>query len=484
MRRPRNVLDLEKASRDALWRSLAGIVESYMAKVHESPVAPSVTPVEIESLLAPMQFDRQIDPRVALGFVAENLTKHQVHTPHARYFGLFNPAPATMGIVADALVAAFNPQLATWNHSPFAVQLERHLIRMFGARFGYTAEDVDGTFASGGAEANHTAVLTALEYSFPDFARLGTRGLEKQPRLYVSAQAHHSIVKAVRACGLGSDAIRTIVVDDAMRIDVDALVEQLRRDRAAGDAPFMIVANAGTTNAGVVDPIASLAEVAAAERVWFHVDAAWGGAAIFLPELARLLQGIELSDSITFDAHKFLSVPMAAGMYLTRHRDILSRTFRITTDYMPDAAAADLPDPYTHSLQWSRRFIGLKVFLSLAVAGWDGYEQAIRHQTAMGNLLRRELEAADWEIVNSTPLPIACFADRSHPRGRTESFIHAVAREVVSSGEAWISTTRLEREIPVLRACVTNYRTEPEDIRALVGAVGKARSKLLAGQGA
>jgi glutamate/tyrosine decarboxylase-like PLP-dependent enzyme len=132
-------------------------------------------------------------------------------------------------------------------------------------------------------------------------------------------------------------------------------------------------------------------------------------------------------------------------------------------------------DPYNHSIQWSRRFIGLKLFLSLAVAGWEGYEAAITHQTAMGALLREELEASGWKVINRTPLPVACFIDAQSPEGAQMSYLEEIARKVVTSGKAWISTTLLGHDKPVLRACITNYRTEEEDVRALVSALNEAR---------
>jgi glutamate/tyrosine decarboxylase-like PLP-dependent enzyme len=473
------ILELDRTTRVNLLQDLTEIIEGYFARVHEKRVAPEITPEEIRSRLKPFDFSRPLDPREMVNVVVESLWNYQVHTPHPRYFGLFNPAPTTMGIVGDAIAATFNPQVATWNHSPFAVELEQHLIRSFGFEFGYKLEEVDGTFTSGGTEANLTAILTALERSFPEFAKKGTRGLTRQPLIYVSNQGHHSFIRAARISGLGSDAVRQISVDDSLRIKVEPLVEQIEQDRRVGAAPFAIVANGGTTNAGVIDPIARLAAVASQQKMWLHVDAAWGGAAAFIPELKNLFHGIEQSDSITFDAHKWMSVPMAAGIYLTRHPDILRKTFRLTAEYMPaDAAELDAVDPYAHSVQWSRRLIGLKVFLSLAVAGWEGYRQVIRHQIAMGELLRQELKATGWEILNQTQLPLVCFIDQENPEGKTEAFLETVAREVVSSGKAWISTTRLDNDRPVLRACVTNFRTRPEDIRGLVSLIGEVREKL------
>ena len=463
------MLMLDAETRDALWRRLIEAIEDYASRVGEARVAPELDPEAIRSLLAPFDFARPVEPLAALDFAVENLWRHQVHTPHPRYFGLFNPAPTTMGIAADALVAAFNPQLAAWSHAPFANEVERHLVEAFAERFGYPKGQRDGTFTSGGSEANHTALLCALAARFPAFGEHGARALGGDPVLYVSELAHHSFVKLARACGLGTEAVRTLPVDPSLRLTPGVLRASIQQDRSAGRRPFMAVGTAGSTSAGVVDDLAALADVAEAEDVWYHVDAAWGGAAALVPELRGVLAGIERADSITFDAHKFLSVPMGAGVFLTRHTDVLSEAFGIHTAYMPANQGA--PDPYTHSIQWSRRAIGMKVFLSLLVAGWDGYAEVIRHQTAMGRLLRERLGADGWQIVNDTPLPVVCFT----APGADAARLQCIADAVVEAG-AWISTTRLDAGRPVLRACVTSYRTTEADVEALVTMLREARA--------
>ncbi|HEX8176421.1 MAG TPA: aminotransferase class V-fold PLP-dependent enzyme [Pyrinomonadaceae bacterium] len=472
-------LMLEKEARSRLWSRLVEVIEDYAARVEDARVSPVLDLEKIRALIAPFDFKRALDPLEAVDRVVDGLWQYQVHTPHPRYFGLFNPAPSTASIAADALVAAFNPQMAAWSHNPFAAEVERHLVRAFGERFGYSIEETDGTFCSGGAEANHTALLTALVHHFPSFAREGARSLSAQPVFYVSSQSHHSFLKAARLCGLGTNAVREVETDENSAMDAAHLAAAVKQDREAGHLPFMIVGTAGTTSAGVIDPLRALADVARNEKLWFHVDAAWGGAAVLVEEMRPALDGIERADSITFDAHKWLSVPMGAGLYLTRHTEILEQTFSTAAGYMPrESREFGVQDPYNHSMQWSRRFIGLKVFLSLAVAGWEGYAAAIRHQIAMGHLMREELEASHWQVVNRTPLPVACFVDGRSQRGTETSYLEAVAREVVTSGAAWISTTSIGRERPVLRACVTNYRTQAVDVRALIEALNEARRRV------
>jgi glutamate/tyrosine decarboxylase-like PLP-dependent enzyme len=471
------MLMLNDQTREELWRRLIEVIENYPKNMGTARVAPELDIEKIRGELAGRDFAGPTPAVEALDFVADAMWRFQVHTGHPRYFGLFNPASTTMGIAADALVAAFNPQLAAWSHSPFAAEVERHLVRAFGQKFGYELSSVNGVFASGGSEANHTALLTALANAFPEFGEHGLRALKAQPVIYISSQGHHSFLKAARASGLGAAAVREIPVDEYLRMDVGALSDRVERDRAEGFRPLMIVATAGTTNAGVIDPIGELAEFASREGTWFHVDAAWGGAAVFVPELRSALGGIEKADSITFDAHKWLSAPMGAGLYLTRHSAILKRTFGVATSYMPrDAAELEVVDPFTHSIQWSRRFIGLKVFMSLLVAGWEGYAEAIRRQTAMGDRLRQGLRDSGWGVVNRTPLPVVCFVDRALSEGATAEYLDAVCKSIVASGEAWLSVARIGNDDkPALRACVTNYRTETTDVDALVELLNRAR---------
>ncbi len=467
------MLGLTKTERNLLWREVIDAVESYIAQVETLPVCPPLDPAALRRMLSTFDFEVPMAPAEAVRVAAQNLCEHQLHSPHPSYFGLFNPKPTAMGIAADTLVAAFNPQLAAWSHSPFAAEVERHLVQVFGTRFGFPEECVDGTFCTAGAEANHTGVLAALTQCIPSFEARGVVAAEKRPSLYVSSESHHSFVKAARACGIGTESVRTIPVDDQLAMRLDVLEEQLEQDQTAGFRPFLLVGTAGTTGAGAVDPLPELARVAKREGAWFHVDAAWGGAAVLVPELRPLLAGCEEADSITFDAHKWLSVPMGAGIFLTRHPDILTRAFGTGNTYMPrDASGLDIVDPYSHSIQWSRRFAGLKVFLSLLVAGWSGYEAALRHQAAMGDLLRDQLRANCWRIVNRTRLPVVCFVDEARD---DEEYLRAIVTRVLRSGKAWISSARIGGR-PALRACITNYDTRPEHVEGLVTLLNEARS--------
>jgi len=455
-----NFLRLKKELRVQLWHEVSQRVESYLSTVSNGAVSPTIDISEMEYKLNRYDFQQGKSLQEVLDF-SEEILATQVHTPHPRYFGLFNPASTSMGIAADTLVAAYNPQLAAWSHAPFANETERYVIKQLGMRFGYTESDASGTFTSGGAEANHTALLAALIHKFPDFDNKGLRALPGQPVFYVSSQSHHSFHKAARFCGLGTNSVRQVPHDKNLKLDIEALEVLLKQDIENGFAPFMIVATGGSTNAGVIDDVNEISVLAKKYNCWCHLDAAWGGAAVLIPELRHLLSGSEQCDSITFDAHKWLSVPMGAGMLLTKHVDILNRTCHISAAYMPvDKDETRVQDPFTHSMQWSRRFIGLKVFMSLALSGWQGYAKTLAHQVAMGRLLRQGLLDHGWQIHNDTPLPVVCF---SHPDMSSKNLEQLIVN-IVESGEIWLSVTTLDSQKPVARACITNFLTQEEDI--------------------
>jgi glutamate/tyrosine decarboxylase-like PLP-dependent enzyme len=461
-------LNLSAEERSALWQSLSEIIEGHYKNAEKLAVSPDLNPLAVRNFLASLPFDKPLGSRLALEKVKEGLEKWQVHLGHPMYYGLFNPRPSAMGIVADALVAAYNPQMAAWSHSPFAVEVENYVIRELGKKFGMDADKIDGTFCSGGAEANQSAVLTALVAKFPEYATKGVRALPGQPVLYASEQSHHSLMKAARTSGLGSDTIRMVPSDSSLKMDLQALRESIADDKKMGFIPFMVAGTAGTTGAGVIDPLPEIAEICKEENLWFHADAAWGGAAALVPELKQSIAGIELADSITFDAHKWFSVPMGAGIYLTKHPEILQRTFAIHADYMPkEGKDLGIIDPFGHSIQWSRRFTGLKVYMSLLVAGWEGYEKVIRHQSEMGNELKIALQQKGWEVVNQTPFPLACFRG-STPQTQSREYLMGVCDRVVKSGKAWISTIALKDDLFTLRACITNYASEKKHIHQLV----------------
>jgi glutamate/tyrosine decarboxylase-like PLP-dependent enzyme len=466
-------LHLDAASRRELWQAAGDAIEAYYHDVGQLGARGHIDRDETRAAAEQFDFEYPLSPREAVDRVVDALRRLGPHAIHPRHFGLFDPAPTAMGVVAEALAAAFNPCLASWAGSPFGVETERHLVKTFGQLFGYEPASADGVITSGGSEANLTATLLALEARFPGHRGRGLQAVTGYPTIYASQHAHPSILKAAAVTGLGTAAVRQVPADRWHHMDVAALDRLIRADAAAGRDPLLIVATAGTTDAGIIDPIADVSGVGARHRVRVHVDAAWGGAAILVPEIRDALQGIDQADSITFDPHKWLSVPMGCGLLLTRHPGLLDRTFSVAAPFLADRQEAGI-DPHTRSIRWSRNFAGLKLLMSLAVAGWQGYAEALRRQVRLAWQLRDALLNDGWILMNDTPLPVVCFADESIDRPAL------VARAVNQSGEARLFPIRLDGRI-VLRACVTNYATSAEDIDLLVKLLGRARAEVQSG---
>jgi glutamate/tyrosine decarboxylase-like PLP-dependent enzyme len=439
-------------------RSAVAKLESDIAR---GPIVPMVTPQEIREYLASCyDFTKPMTLDDAGADVERMLRTWQVQVTHPRYFGLFNPSVTLASIIADTLVAMYNPQLATWRTSPAANEIERHTLAWLTGKFGLPGNAI-ASFTNGGAEANLSAVIVALTSAFPDYGERGLRHLAASPTIYLTGEAHHSFNKIAHMTGLGRRALRTVATAGDLKMDLESLARRVAEDRKGGLTPFMVVGTVGTTAAGVIDPLPDLARFCQSEQLWFHVDAAWGGAAIISPRLRSHLVGIDAADSITCDAHKWFSVPMGAGMFFCRHPDAVREAFRAETTYMPEKTAGPVLDPYTTSVQWSRRFIGLKLFLSLARHGETGYVEMIEHQARMGDVLRESLKRAGWRVVNMTPLPLVCFTRDGLD---TAKFLAALYERQI----AWMSEVRLGDGSPVVRACITSFRTTESDIEWVV----------------
>jgi glutamate/tyrosine decarboxylase-like PLP-dependent enzyme len=428
--------------------------------IANGPILPTVTAEEIRSYLASRyDFARAQPLEQVIADVEKMLRTWQVQVTHPRYFGLFNPSVTLASVIADTLVAMYNPQLANWRTSPAANEMERHTLGWLAAKFGLP-ENAIATFTSGGTEANLSAVIVALTRAFPAYGEHGLRHLHAQPSIYLTEETHHSFSKIAHMTGLGRRALRAIPTDRCLKMDLGELKKRVADDRTNGFLPFLVVGTGGTTAAGVIDPLSEIGHFCREEGLWFHADAAWGGSAILSPKLKRYLAGIEMADSITCDAHKWLSVSMGCGMFFCRHPDTVAEAFRADVSYMPGKPVGPAFDPYTTSAQWSRRFIGLKLFLALAQHGEAGYVEMIEHQTRMGDVLREALRSSGWRIVNSTPLPLVCFArDGVVPA----TFLAALHKRQI----AWMSEAQLGG-IPVVRACITSFKTTERHIRWVV----------------
>lgn len=465
--------DLDTQERKEVLDLVLNQIEDFYENTKKLNATPELDIKAIRDFIYKADLEKGLDHTEAVDHVVRGLEKYMVHITHPGYFGLYNPRANFASIIGDLITAAYNPQMAAWSHAPFAAEVEARMIQELGLKFGWPEGDIDGVFTSGGAEANLTAVLCALTAKYPSVIKDGVRACDKRPVIICSAEAHHSVQRAARVAGLGQAAVQPIPTNEDLQMDVHILENELAAFAEKEEEPFMLIATAGTTGQGTLDDLQTIGAIARKYNLWYHVDGAYGGASILSRRLKDQLKGIEQADSITFDAHKWMSVPMGAGIFITAHPTILGQTFSINTEYMPkEASEMDIVDPYTHSIQWSRRFIGLKVYMSLLFFGWEGYEKVIDHQTRMGDLLREKLKANGWTIKNNTVLPVICFTDQDYESD--PHFTKVILANILAKGRSWISMYPV-KGVSTFRACITNYATTETELDELVADLNAER---------
>src|SRR5438270_7031007 len=401
------------------------------------------------------------------------------HVPSANYFGLMNPTPTYISVLAEALVAALNPQLATLARSQLASKIECETVRWIGERVGWPAP-FDGTFTSGGNEANFSGLALALAAKFPESIDDGVAVIGAKPVAYASAESHHSLDKSAGLLGIGRKALRRVAVNDDAQLDPGKLEKAISEDLAAERIAFCVVATAGTTNSGTVDDLVAISEVCRRHNLWLHVDGAYGAAAIFSDRHRDLVRGIERADSLTIDPHKWLAVPFAAGVILTCHPEILQRAFSVAAPYMPKAAGATLPDNSRISVQWTRRMNSLKLWLTLRVHGRRAYEELIDRQLKLAANFAAWVSNSDFEITLPHTLPIVTFRLKASSLSAPElaEAHNRIVDEVTRDGQRWISETIVNGH-SVLRMMVISYLTEARHLEALQTALAQAARNIM-----
>jgi glutamate/tyrosine decarboxylase-like PLP-dependent enzyme len=421
------------------------------------------------------------DPAALLEDTARLLFDHSLFNGHPRFFGYITAAPSPIGMLGDFLAAAVNANVGGWMLSPAATEIESQTVRWIAEFIGYPA-DCGGLLVSGGNMANFVGVLAARAAKADwDVRAAGTGGAStRRLRVYVSAETHTWIQKAADLAGLGTDAIRWIPTDAALRMDVAALERQLDADAAAGDLPFLVVGTAGSVSTGAVDPLPRIAEVCAQRGLWFHVDGAYGGFAAAVPEAPDDLRALSGADSVAVDPHKWLYAPLEAGCALVRDPEHLRAAFSYHPPYYHfEERATNYVD---YGPQNSRGFRALKVWLALRHAGAAGYRRMIaddiRLARAMADAVARhpelELATQDLSITTFRYVP----ADLRHRTAEpaVERHLDAVNRALLDrlqrGGEVFVSNAVIGGRY-LLRACIVNFHTGQRDVDAVPGIVAR-----------
>lgn len=419
------------------------------------------------------------DPEELLRSAADLLFDHSLFNGHPRFFGYITSSAAPIGALADFLAAAVNPNVGGWRLAPLATEIEAQTVRWIAELVGYPT-DAGGLLVSGGNMANLVCFFAARAARAPwPVQAAGVAGPGAVPlRVYTSAETHTWVQKASDLSGLGTDAVRWIHTDAALKMDLDALRAAIRRDRGNGDVPMMVIGTAGSVSTGVVDPLRELAALCREEDVWFHVDGAYGALAAAAEGAPDDLAALDLADSLAVDPHKWMYAPLEAGCALVRDREALRRAFSYHPPYYHfGTEATNFVD---FGPQNSRGFRALKVWLALRQVGRDGYARMIADDMRLSRRMHARIEAqAELEAVTQA-LSIATFRyvpTDLRPRIGTERvdlYLNRLNEEVLEriqvSGEAFVSNA-VVRGRYLLRACIVNFNTEEADVDAVPGIV-------------
>jgi glutamate/tyrosine decarboxylase-like PLP-dependent enzyme len=412
-----------------------------------------------------------------LAAVRERILPLPFGNSHPRFFAFINATADPVGVAADYLAATMNSNC--WGGDHAAIHVERQVLRWLAAILGLP-EASEGILTSGGSMANLTALATARRARAPEVREAGFAGTEPLV-VYTSEEVHNCVDKAVDLLGIGWKQLRKIPTDEGYRIRVDLLKQAIAEDRRGGRKPAIVVGNAGTVNTGAIDPLDELAELCAAEGLWFHADGAYGAMATISPQLKPLFRGLERADSVAADPHKWLYVPYEAGATLVREPGRMAEAFARPAPYLVHDPESPVRGPVSFNErgpELSRGFKALKVWMGLKHHGTAGYAAAVEHDVAMARALAEAVRAhGDFELLVPPTLSIVGFRYKPRQRALGEPELDRLNRQIVNrlvgSGAFFLAPTLLKGRT-AMRVAIVNFRTTQGDVRALVDEAARA----------
>jgi glutamate/tyrosine decarboxylase-like PLP-dependent enzyme len=447
-----HTLELSPAQMRELGYRVVDLIADHFSKGRDQPVGRKGDPAILRPafLEAPPQLP--VEPSEILSRLERDVFPNTLNISHPRFFA-FVPGPSNfVSVMADALAAGFNVFNGSWLGGSGAAAMELAVIDWFRQWCGFP-DSAGGLFVSGGSMANLTALAAARH------ARLDDR--TEGAVIYYSDQTHSSIDRALRVIGFLPAQIHRVKSDQQFRLPMESLAKQIREDRAAGLSPFAVIANAGTTSTGAIDPLSEIAAFCRTESLWMHVDGAYGAAAVICDRGRRLLDGIQLADSLSFDPHKWLFQPIECGCVLLRDSALLKSAYRIMPEYLADVHrnVAEV-NPCDYGIQLTRGFRALKVWMSISYFGIEAFRAAVDRGFELAEIAERKLRSMPgWEVVTPAQMGVICFRKRDVD----ESFYPKMHDAMLADGFALATSTVLNGRT-VLRLCTINPRTTDADI--------------------
>jgi aromatic-L-amino-acid decarboxylase len=411
-------------------------------------------------------------PAVHAEFMA-SILPYAAGNAHPGFMGWVQGGGTPVGMLAEMLAAGLNAN--TGGRDQIPLEVERQVTGWMRTVFDFPAE-ASGLCVSGTSMANFLAVIVARDAKLGcDLRRAGMARPALKPTAYASPAVHGSIGRALDLAGIGSDALRLVPTDSRHRIDLQVLREAIACDRAAGLTPFLVVGNAGTVDTGAIDDLDALSEFCAEQRLWFHVDGAFGALAMLTPELAPRLRGIEKADSLAFDFHKWAQVPYEAGFLLVRDGELHRQAFAMPCAYLARdqrGMAAGSPWPCDFGPELSRGFRALKIWATLKTYGTDAIGAVIRHSCELARALESRIASCpELELLAPVELNIVCFRYRFTGLRKTDELLNRLNRQIVielqEGGAVAPSLTMLAGKVAI-RAAFVNHRTSRADVDRLL----------------
>ncbi len=439
----------------------------YLEHLRERPVWQPIPPAVRSAFQQPMP-TQPTDLATVHDTFMRDVLPFAVGNAHPGFMGWVHGGGTPVGMLAEMLAAGLNANLGGRDQIP--IEVERQIVQWMRELFGFPAT-ASGLFVTGTSMANLIAVLVARTAALGTRVRqAGIAASDKQLIAYTSAGAHGCIAQALDLSGLGIDALRIIPMNDHYQMDVDALEQTIAADRRAGLTPFFIAGTAGTVDVGAIDDLTALADIAAREGLWFHIDGAYGALGMLAADIAPRLAGIERADSIAFDFHKWLQVPYDAGFILVRDGTLHHSTFASPAAYLRRESrgmAAGSPWPCDFGPELSRGFRALKTWFTLKVYGTAQLGRMISGTCALAQYMQQRIDTLPMlELLAPVALNIVCFRYRCEAADRVNADIVVALQE---SGIAAPSATTLNGRFAI-RAALVNHRTKTQDIDALLQA--------------
>lgn len=452
------------------------LLVEHFTSLADLPVSGGASRDELERRLREPPPERGVGWERALERTAGDVFGAMSHNDHPRFFA-YVPSPGNfVGAMADALVSGFNPFAGAWAMASGAAEVELVTVDWLRSICGLPPE-AGGAFVSGGSMANLTALAVARHRRFG-------AGDVSRAVIYASDQVHASIVRGARLLGFAPERVRLLAPDASLRLDPATVRTAMRDDTAAGLIPFCVIASAGTTNTGAVDPLSELAILCREEGAWLHVDGAYGAAAALTEAGQALLRGLGEADSVSMDPHKWLFQPFECAVVLVRDAHALRDTFRQVPEYLKDS---DLSHEEVNFRDWgvqlTRGFRALKLWMSIQAFGLDAFRAAVARGIRVAEVAEEELRASPaWEVMTPAQLAIVTFRFRAPglPDGEVDALQRRIAAETTRGGFAMLSTTELGGRA-VLRLCTINPRTTDDDVRETVRLMARIGRDLASG---